>query len=127
MFEQDYVMRLIKETIRAILKLLFRIDTESPTTELLQDAEDKCMLEKLLDMVDEGRINEAENRIYEITENGNLSYLEVGLLFYSYVNDKEDAFLEVYNFSRTEVKQGVKELASRYGLGGMAEMFLIDL
>ena len=127
MFEQDYVMRLIKETIRAILKLLFRIDTESPTTELLQDAEDKCMLEELLDMVDEGRINEAENRIYEITENGNLSYLEVGLLFYSYVNDKEDAFLEVYNFSRTEVKQGVKELASRYGLGGMAEMFLIDL
>lgn len=26
MFEQDYVMRLIKEMIRAVLKLLFNID-----------------------------------------------------------------------------------------------------
>ncbi len=27
MFEQDYIMRLIKEMVRALLKLLFNIDT----------------------------------------------------------------------------------------------------
>lgn len=45
MFEQDYVMRLIKEMVRAILKLLFNIDTESPTIELLENKEEKETLE----------------------------------------------------------------------------------
>ena len=63
MFEQDYVMKLIKEMVRAILKLLFNIDTESPTVELLENKEEQETLENLLDMVDAGEINEAENRL----------------------------------------------------------------
>ena len=66
MFEQDYVMRLIKEMVRAILKLLFNIDTESPTIELLENKEEKETLENLIDMVDAGEINEAENRLYDL-------------------------------------------------------------
>ena len=46
MFEQDYVMRLIKEMVRAILKLLFNIDTESPTIELLENKEEKEWLKE---------------------------------------------------------------------------------
>lgn len=63
MFEQDYVMRLIKEMVRAILKLLFNVDAESQTAELLENKEEKEILENLLDMVDTGKINEAENRL----------------------------------------------------------------
>lgn len=70
MFEQDYVMRLIKEMVRAILKLLFNIDTDSPSAELLEDVKEQQTLDELLDMVDNGFINEAENKIYEITEEG---------------------------------------------------------
>ncbi len=55
MFEQDYVIRLIKEMVRAILKLLFNVDTESPTVELLENKEEKEILENLLDMVDTGK------------------------------------------------------------------------
>ena len=54
-FEQDYVIRLIKEMVRAILKLLFYVDTESPTVELLENKEEKEILENLLDMVDTGK------------------------------------------------------------------------
>ena len=46
MFEQDYVMRLIKEMVRAILKLLFNIDTESPTVDLLENKEEKEWLKE---------------------------------------------------------------------------------
>ena len=67
MFEQDYVMRLIKEMVRAILKLLFNIDTESPTVELLENKEEQETLENLLDMVVAGEINEAENRLYDLS------------------------------------------------------------
>lgn len=124
MFEQDYIMRLIKEMVRAILKLLFSIDTESPSSELLKDAEEKQTLESLLDLVDAGRIDEAENRIFEITENLDKSNFEIALLFYSYLNDKSDDFLEENNFSRDEVKQGLKDIASRYGVDSVAEIFL---
>lgn len=79
MFEQDYVMRLIREMVRAILKLLFRMDTDSPAIELPKDSEEKALLE---------------------------------------------AFLEENHFSRDEVRQGVENIACRYGLGSMADVFL---
>ena len=80
MFEQDYVMRLIREMVRAILKWLFNIDTDSPTAELLKDSEKEQTLDELLNIVDDGFINEAENRIYEITEEGKKIDLEMALL-----------------------------------------------
>ena len=124
MYEQDYIIRLIREMIRAVLKLIFRIDTESPTEEMLEDSEVKAALDGLLDMVDEGKINEAENVVYEITEDGGYENLETALLFYSYLNEKPDEFLEENNFSRDEVKEGLLEIISRYGLGSMADTFL---
>ena len=51
-------------------------------------------MDELFDMIDKGFINEAENRIYEITEDGNKTALEIALLFYFYLNDKPDEFLE---------------------------------
>lgn len=124
MFEQDYVMRLIKEMVRAILKLLFNIDIDSPSAELLEDAKEQQTLDELLDMVDNGFINEAENKIYEITEEGKKTDLEMALLFYSYLNDKSDEFLEAHNYGRDEIKAGLKDITVRYGVDGFAEMFL---
>lgn len=51
MFEQDYIMRMIKEMVRAILKLLFNIDAGAPAAELLKDSEDAQTLDELLDRV----------------------------------------------------------------------------
>lgn len=63
-------MRLIKEMVRTILKLLFNIDSDSPSAELLENAEEQQMLDELLDMIDNELINEAENKIYKIIEKG---------------------------------------------------------
>lgn len=126
MFEQDYIIRLIKEMMRAILKLLFHMDIDNPNKDLLEEKEGQDMLEKLLDMVDNGDINEAENQIYDMTSDNNMVNLEVALLFYSYLNEKEDDFLQKNDFSRDEIKSGLKELISRYGLTGMAEIFLSE-
>lgn len=124
MFEQDYVIRLIKEMVRAILKLLFNIDTESPTVELLENKEEKKTLESLLDMVDAGKINEAENRLYDLISDTDVNGLEVALLFYSYLNDKTDDFLEANDFSRDEIKLGLEDVIDRFGLSSIAKMFL---
>lgn len=73
---------------------------------------------------DDGFINEAENRIYEIIEEGKKIDLEIALLFYSYLNDKTDKFLEEHNYSRDEIKTGLKDITARYGVNYFAEMFL---
>ena len=125
-FEQDYVMRLIKEMVRAILKLLFNINTETPTVELLENKEEKETLENLLDMIDDGKINEAENRLYDLTSDTDVNSLEIALLFYSYLNDKTDDFLEANDFSRGEIKLGLENVADSFGLSSIAKMFLTD-
>lgn len=127
MFEQDYIMRLIKEMVRMLLKLLFHIDTAAPTAELLCETEERKVLDNLLDLVDDGKINEAENRIYELTLDGNMGNLEIALLFYSYLNDKTDEFLERNNYSRKEIKEGLEDVISRYGFGGLTDLFLMEL
>lgn len=124
MFENDYVMRLIREIVRAILKLLFDIDTDSPTSELMEDVEEKAMLNNLLKMIDDGKINEAENFIYDLSEDGNnKSNLKMTLIFYSHLNEKSDEFLINNNFSREEVQNGLKSIVNKYGLDSISEMF----
>lgn len=127
MFEQDYVMRLITEILRTILKLLFNVDTESPTVELLENKEEKETLENLLNMVDAGKINEAENKLYDLISDTDKNSLEVALLFYSYLNDKTDDFLDASEFSRDEIKSGIENVADIFGLSSIIKMFLTNV
>lgn len=127
MIERDYIMRLIREMVRAILKLVFNIDTESPTMDMLADEEEKQMLDALLAMIDAGDINNAENQLYEIVSGGGMEKLKMALLFYSYLNDKSDDFLTEHDFSREEIKSGIKDMVSMYGLDSMADAFLSDM
>lgn len=126
MFEQDYIMRLIKEIVRILLKMLFHIDTDAPTAEVLSETEQREALDNLLDAVDHGEISEAENKVCELTSDGNMDNLEVALLFYSYLNDKTDDFLEENDFSREEIREGLKDIISKYGLSSLTDMFLED-
>lgn len=128
MFEQDYIMRLIKEMVRAILKLLFQIDTDSPTEELLEEKEEKEAFHALVELIDDGRINEAENHLYEQMENEEANErsasLKTALLFYSYLNQKSDDFLKEHDYSRQEIQEGLNQIISRYGLEGLTELWM---
>lgn len=145
MYEQDYIMRLIKEMVRSLLKLLFHIDMQSPIEELLHDREARDTLRDLAGMVDRGKINEAENRLYALAEAAgdgmaegaaaeteapagtqDRAQLELALLFYGYLNEKDDEFLDAHGYSREEIRSGIQDWVERYGLKGMAEAFLED-
>ena len=110
MLEEDYIMRLIKEMIRAIIKVLFNVDTESPTEELLDSEEDRQTLKLQTDMVDDGQINEAENKIYDMSESGDKKCLEIAIWFYLYLNKKTDNFLEQNDFRCDEIKAGLQDI-----------------
>ena len=132
-FEQDYVMRLIHEMIRMLVKLLFNIDMDRPTFQIIDEVDDNGMLRRLIKMIDDGHINEAENQLYDIIECGDYNSehdnsennnLKIGLLFYDYLNEKNNDFLEEHDYSREEVEEGVKNLISIYGLSDMVNTLL---
>lgn len=126
MYEQDYIMRIIKEMIRTILKLLFNIDMESPDENLLQDVECKEKLDKLRQMLENGDINGAESMLYTWIDKTRADGLMTGILFYYYLNEKSDAFLGEHGFSRDEVKQGLSDWVSGYGIDELVDEFLQD-
>ncbi len=57
MYEQDYIMRLIKEMLRAILKLLFNIEMENPAADIFNNSQKQETLKLLIVLIDEGKIN----------------------------------------------------------------------
>ena len=123
MFEQDYIMRQIQQILKVLVKVLFNVDSETITSSLIQDTEARETADYLLRKVDSGNINEAENRFSELTENKTMNGLLVGIVFYSYLNEKDDDYLESNNFSRDEVENGIKRLLSDYSLEDIGDIF----
>ena len=126
MFEQDYIMRLVHEIARVLAKILFNIDSETASEELESRIEETDILEQLLDMVDNGQINEAENKLYDMLNVGAPNCIETAILFYSYLNEKSDIFLKENHYSRGEVKEGMEGVAERVGLSSLINTLFVE-
>ena len=127
MLQDDFILRQIREMIHAVMRMLFQVTASDLSPELIEDASARTVLEELLALTDEGRIDEAENQLYEMTCDGDRQNLEIGLLFYYNLNGKDDDFLEAHNFSREEIMTGIQDLADRYQLSGIAEAFRTEI
>lgn len=123
MFQNDYIMRMIREIIRTLVKLLCNIDLEK-TEDLRLDAEAAEKLLALKRSVDNSLVEKAENELLEGLNVENKQDFLVALLFYQYLNEKSDDFLNAGNFSREEVEEGLKTVVKLYGYEGVTEAFL---
>ncbi len=123
MFEQDYIMRQIHQIIKVLVKVLFNVDSETITSSMIQDTETRETADYLLKKIDGGNIGEVENEFSELTENKIMDNFLLGMVFYSYLNEKDDDYLESNNFSRDEVENGIKRLLSDYGLEDIGNIF----
>ena len=112
MLQDDYILRQIREMVRAVMKMLFNVNAPELTPDVIEDAEARTVL---------------ENQLYEMTCDGDRQNLEIGLIFYYVLNGKSDEFLEENNFSREEIMTGIQDLADRYNLSGIAEAFRTDV
>ncbi|RHP33982.1 DUF6483 family protein [Lachnotalea sp. AF33-28] len=119
--EKDYVMRIIHEMIRTMVKLLLNIDMDDGKQEVLSDGVMADEYGRLLSMIADGRINEAENRLYEFLDEDNTDHLELALRFYDKLNELDDEALERAGFSRDEVKEGLMRTARIYGCEGFID------
>ena len=127
MLQDDFILRQIREMVHAVMKMLFQVSASELTPEVIEDSTARTTRENLIALTDEGKIDEAENQLYEMTCDGDRQNLEIGLLFYYNLNGKDDDFLEVHNFSREEIMTGIQDLADRYQLSGIAEAFRTEI
>lgn len=124
MFKKDYVMRLIHETVRATLKLLFNIDTDKEEELVFYEQERETTYDELLELINDGKINEAENKLLGELDPKDMEYYKMALMFYSYLNEKDIDFLEEHDFSKDEIIDGLKYVSDIYGYGSMAGALL---
>lgn len=127
MFEQDYIMRLIREMVRTLVKLVFKVDIENPKQVDFENADLEEEYYNLIAMINSGMVNEAENMLLEQLDLTDKKSFEMSLMFYSYLNEKDDDFLENHNYSRKEVVDGIKSVCDQFGYSGFTESFLGDM
>ena len=124
--QKDYVMRSVHEWVRSLIKLIFNQDID-------KDDDDGISLEvmelyrKLLSMIDDGKINEAENILVDGLETGGQAYFEMALLFYEKLSGKTEEFLAEHDYSQEEVVDGLKYVVDYYGYGSLMDAFAEDL
>ena len=115
--EKDYIMRMIKEMVRVLFSLAFGKKYVSVELEKENKYEVSGKnLKIFLNMIDLGQINEAENILLDsIDYTNNNEVIEVAL-FYQYLSEKDNKFLENNNYTKEEVLSGFKQLLmkSRY-------------
>jgi len=114
--EKDYIMRVIKQMVRLLFSLLFGKKDVS----IEQENENKYeisgkKLSELTAMIDQGKINEAENRILVNIDYTNKNEIAAAALFYQYLSEQEDDFLKQHHYSKEEVLDGMKQLLSNAG------------
>lgn len=125
MFENDYIMRLIHEMVRAVLKLLLGKDTDVKDELVLPEVTEDNDFQVLILLVKQGKINEAQNQLFDKLFGDPERYFKIALLFYDYLNDLDDEYLEASGYSREEIAEGLKTIMEQNGYGGLARTFLL--
>ena len=122
MLKNDYIMRKIEEWISMILEFVFKIDKNSSPKKLLKLEESKEVLKDLKSKIDIGNINEAEDSLFEMLKHKTQDSLLIGLLFYSYLNEKDSKFLNEHDFERDEIKTGIKDLLNEFNMNNLSDL-----
>ena len=120
MFQNDWMMRQIEDITRFLAKVIF--NKETTIYRVIADEQGNCTSEgelylNLKILIKQGKINEAENLLFERIKNGyNMEYMEIAIDFYAQLNDLDDEYLEKFDFSREEIKEGLQEVQRLYGV-----------
>lgn len=118
--ENDYILQQIQMSGRFMAKLLGKDDLWEAPDNLPEGLEREMyggLRLRLLDLLAERRVNEAENLLYAEADPPDAAWMEVAVEFYARLNRLSDDELEEHNYSREEIGEGLQMAADRYGAG----------
>lgn len=119
-FEKDYIMRLIHGIARILARMLFNreLEEDGEFAAVMEEAERESD-DYLRQMVDDGKVNEAEEKLFDLITSASWDEKQKAALvlsFYDYLNDKSDEFLAASDFSREEIICGLEDGMKAVGM-----------
>ena len=125
--EKDYIMRMIKEMVRVLFSLAFGKKYVSVELEKENKYEVSGKnLKIFLNMIDLGQINEAENILLDSINYTTKNEVMAVALFYQYLSEKDNQFLENNNYTKEEVLSGFKQLLMKSGYSDLLYLLKYD-
>lgn len=124
MLKQDYILRMIEQIIKSLHKLISK-DLDPEEIQLVRTDDDLSKtLTQLINLLDEGRINEAEDQLFDFMDSSDKNCMALALEFYKHLNEFDDKYLESHDFSRVEVRDGLVSAARKYGYGSFVDTII---
>lgn len=116
-FQQDWLMRQIEAMVQVISRMVFhKDDVKYEIFDETNQTQADMLYNKIKTLLADLKICEAENLLFINMEKGNQEYLKLALDFYQTVGKLSDAELEVHNFSRQEIAEGLKDFIRKFGI-----------
>lgn len=114
-------MRKIETIIQMVAKIIFKKDFERDNIQFdiydeSNSVEIHRLYERLIDLINELKINEAENILFVEINNDDLIYIKIAVDFYNRLNKLNDEELERANFTREEIKSGLEDILKLYNI-----------
>lgn len=117
MYHQDWLMRQITSLIQMIGRLIFKKDTVQVNIyDESSSAKIHLLHERLIDLLIQLKINEAEDLLFESVDTSDLTYVKIAIDFYSRLNKLSDEELESADFTREEIKSGLEDILKLYNI-----------
>ncbi|MDU4670580.1 MAG: DUF6483 family protein [Finegoldia magna] len=113
----DWLLKQINVVSEFLQKLFTDMETNRKLNENEQYQKDSFEFERLLEnLIEEDRINDAENILFEKLETNNLMYATIATRFYDKLKGLSDEKLQKSNYSRDEILQGLNDMCDIFGL-----------
>lgn len=121
--EKDYIMRMIKEMVSVLFSILLGKQYVSVDEERKNGYEvSGTDLNDLLDMIDNGQINEAENLMLDVLITVIKRDWRQLCCFYQYLSEKKKDFLQDHDYSDEEILDGAKQILQKAGYGDIVKI-----
>lgn len=118
--ENDYILQQIQLSGRFLAKLLGKDglwDAPDEQPEGLERGACDSLRRRLLDLLAQGELNRAENLLYAEADPPDAAWMEAAVELYARLNELSDDELELHDYSREEIGEGLQMAANRYGAG----------
>lgn len=113
----DWLLKQINVVSEFLQKLFIDMEKGRKLNENEQYQKDSFEFERLLEnLIEEDRINDAENILFEKLETNNLMYATIATRFYDKLKGLSDEKLQKSNYSRDEILQGLNDMCDMFGL-----------
>ena len=121
MFEQDYIMRQIKEITAVMAKVLFNAKVEDSFV-MLQEAE-KQQVFTLVEMTRNGKLKDAVEEVDRLSEYNNNENLMIGLAVYDHLSEIDEAVFVENGYNSARLRRDFRKFVNKFGLSQMTDLY----